>query len=56
MATLAGLIAAINTANTNGESDVINLAANGTYTFSVADNATNGGNALPVLLKRRSRA
>jgi hypothetical protein len=31
---VAGLIAAINTANTNGQSDVINLAANGTYTLA----------------------
>jgi len=28
---VAGLIAAINTANTNGQADIINLAANGTY-------------------------
>jgi hypothetical protein len=28
---VAGLIAAINTANTNGQSDVINLAANGLH-------------------------
>jgi hypothetical protein len=47
---VAGLIAAINAANTNHESDVINLAANGTYTLTAANNATNGGNGLPVVL------
>ncbi|HLK97807.1 MAG TPA: right-handed parallel beta-helix repeat-containing protein, partial [Hymenobacter sp.] len=31
---VAALIAAINTANTNRQADVINLAANGTYVFS----------------------
>ena len=43
---VAGLIAAINTANGNGEADTINLAAGGTYTLTVADNGDNG---LPVI-------
>ena len=47
---VAGLIAAINTANTNMQGDAINLATNGTYTLTAADNASNGGNGLPVIL------
>ena len=47
---VAGLIAAINAANTNGVADAINLATNGTYTLTAADNASNGGNGLPVIL------
>jgi hypothetical protein len=47
---VAGLIAAINTANTNGQSDVINLAANGTYTLTAVDNSTNGANGLPLIV------
>ena len=46
--TVAGLITAINTANSNGEDDIINLAA-GTYTLSAIDNGTNGANGLPVI-------
>jgi hypothetical protein len=40
------LIAAINTANANGEDDTITLRA-GTYRLTVVDNATNGSNGLP---------
>lgn len=45
-----GLIAAINTSNTNGESDTINLAPGGTYTLTTVDNNNNGPgpNGLPV--------
>jgi hypothetical protein len=44
-----GLIAAINTANTNGEDDIINLAG-GTYSLTVIDNNTSGDNGLPSIL------
>jgi hypothetical protein len=47
---VAGLITAINTANTNGQSDVINLAPNGTYTLTAVDNTTNGANGLPLII------
>lgn len=45
------LIAAINTANSNGEADTINLAAGGMYLLSAADNvnASDGPNGLPVI-------
>jgi len=43
---VAGLITAINNANTNSGPDTINLAAGGTYTLTVADNSNNG---LPVV-------
>src|ERR1044072_2309842 len=46
---VAALAAAINTANTNSQSDIINLAANGTYTLTTVDNAVNGANGLPVI-------
>jgi len=42
------LIAAINTANGNGEEDTIMLAA-GTYTLTAVDNATDGANGLPSI-------
>ncbi len=45
----AGLIAAINTANSNGVADTICLA-NSTYTFTTPDNVHNGANALPVIM------
>jgi hypothetical protein len=46
---VAGLIAAINTANANGEPDTINLAP-GLYTLTTVDNGTGGGaNGLPVI-------
>ncbi|HLK97226.1 MAG TPA: hypothetical protein VK364_05615, partial [Hymenobacter sp.] len=57
---VAALITAINTANTNQQADVINLAANGTYVFSTAATTvtnlpfgyreTEGPVALPVIL------
>ncbi len=46
------LVGAINQANTdsaNGIADTISLAANSTYTFTAANNATNGANVLPVI-------
>ena len=46
---VAGLIAAINTANSNGEADTINLAAGGTYTLTAIDNADNG---LPIITSK----
>lgn len=45
---VAALTTAFTTANTNGESDTINLTAS-TYTFTAVNNDTDGGNALPVL-------
>jgi hypothetical protein len=47
---VAGLIAAINTANGNGQPDTINLAAGGTYTLTTEDNDEplgDGPNGLP---------
>ena len=47
---LAGLNNAINTANSNGEPDTINLATNGTYTLTAVNNTTsNGANGLPAI-------
>ena len=43
------LVNAMNTANFNGESDTINLAANGTYTLIAIDNSVNGPNGLRVI-------
>ncbi len=34
---VAGLIAAINTANSNTETDIINLAVNGTYNLTAVN-------------------
>jgi hypothetical protein len=47
---ITGLIAAINTANVNGEENTINLAP-GTYILTSVDNSpiTIGGNGLPVI-------
>ncbi len=39
---VAGLKSAITSSNTNGQDDTIELAANGTYTLTVRDNALNG--------------
>lgn len=39
---VTGLISAINTANSNGEVNVINLASTGTYTISSINNGVNG--------------
>jgi hypothetical protein len=47
----AGFIAAIGTCNTNNQADTINLAANGTYTFTAVADATEGGSALPTILR-----
>lgn len=44
----ATLIADINTANSNGQSNTINLTAS-TYDFKLADNNTFGPNALPAI-------
>lgn len=46
---VAGLIAAINTANTNPGADTINLAPGGTYTLTVVDNP---GNGLPIIFSQ----
>lgn len=43
---VAGLKAAITAANSNGQDDLIELAANGGYTLTTTDNALNG---LPVV-------
>ena len=44
---VAGLVAAINAANTDNQPDTINLAAGGTYTFTTRADDSLGGNALP---------
>jgi hypothetical protein len=41
------LIAAINTAEGNGQADTMNLAAGCTYTLTAVDNVTDGPNGLP---------
>ena len=46
---VAGLVAAINTANTNGEDDVIDLGGR-TFTLTTVDNTTDGPNGLPGVL------
>src|ERR1043166_8607989 len=51
---VAGLIAAINAANSNNADDTINLAAGGTYTLLVVDNSTNGENALPPIVSHNA--
>jgi len=43
---VAGLIAAINAANTNPGADIINLAPGGTYTLTAVNNV---GNGLPII-------
>ncbi len=45
---VTALIAAINTANSNGEQNTINLEA-GTYTLTAADNFSDDGNGLPLV-------
>jgi predicted outer membrane repeat protein len=47
---VAGLIAAINTANTDGQSDVIHLAKNGSYTLSAVADTSLGATGLPAIL------
>jgi len=44
----AELVADINTANANGQSDVIDLGGN-TFVLTAVDNVTNGPNGLPVI-------
>src|SRR5919202_5871751 len=46
---VAGLIAAIKTANGNSQADTINLAAGATYTLTGVDNTTGGSNGLPPI-------
>src|SRR2546421_4336666 len=43
---VAGLISAINTANSNNQDDTINLAASGNYVLTAANNGSNG---LPII-------
>jgi hypothetical protein len=45
----AGLIAAINTSNTNNQDNYIYLTAHGTYTFNTVNNYWFGPNALPPI-------
>src|SRR5687768_5111735 len=40
---------AMNAANANDETDVINLALNGNYILTAPDNSTNGPNGLPLV-------
>jgi hypothetical protein len=50
---VAGLIAAINTANGNGQANSINLATNGTYTLTTIDNSGYyGPTGLPVIISQ----
>jgi hypothetical protein len=46
---VTALKAALVAANGNGQADVINLAAGGTYTLTTIDNSSNGANGLPVI-------
>ncbi|MFN8445580.1 MAG: choice-of-anchor Q domain-containing protein [Caldilineaceae bacterium] len=46
---VTGLANAINSANGNGQADTINLTANCIYTFTSANNSTEGNNALPSI-------
>lgn len=46
---VAALKNAITLANTNDQADIINLAANGTYSLTAVDNIINGPNGLPPL-------
>ena len=48
---VAGLIAALNTANGNGEADTINLASSGTYILTAVNNTSSyrGPNGLPAI-------
>ncbi len=47
---VAGLISAINTANSNNQNDDINLAPSGTYSLTSVNNTTQGSNGLPAIL------
>src|SRR3954451_5733007 len=46
---VAALKNAMSVANANGEADVINLAVNGDYILTDADNSINGPNGLPLV-------
>jgi hypothetical protein len=46
---VAGLKNAMNTANSNNDNDVINLATNGLYILTSIDNGLADGNGLPVI-------
>ena len=46
---IAGLVAAINASNGNGQDDTINLATGGTYTLTTVNNTTEGATGLPVI-------
>jgi hypothetical protein len=46
---VSALIAAINTANSNGQADIINLAPGGTYSLT---SVNNPGNGLPIITSR----
>jgi hypothetical protein len=48
-ATVSDVIADINAANAAGGANSITLVAGTTFTLSAADNATDGGNGLPVI-------
>jgi predicted outer membrane repeat protein len=45
----SSLISAISTANTTPADDSLSLTSGCVYSFTAADNATDGGNALPVI-------
>ena len=47
---VAGLINAINIANTNNEADTIILATNGSYVLTAVDNTDHGPSGLPVIV------
>ena len=49
---VAGLISAINSANTNGQPDTINLAAGCTYTLTAAYNGSEGDEKIPDKARR----
>ena len=53
---VAGLIAAINTSNTNNEADTINLAAAATYSLTTINNSNLGDGGLPVVALDTSAA
>jgi uncharacterized repeat protein (TIGR01451 family) len=53
---VAAFIAAINASNANDEPDTINLAVNGTYTFTAAVDPVFGGSALPAIVSTHSDA
>src|SRR4051812_6305101 len=46
---VAGFKAALNTSNADNKDDIINLATNGSYALTVADNSINGPTGLPVI-------